>query len=64
MSKEDLDIQMLLDHAKDLHSSLLWGKTTLADNMLCNFDQTREGYREEEIYLNDKHSMAELLAYD
>ena len=48
MTKEDPDIQMLLDHAKDLYSSLLRGKTTLADDMLCDFDQTREGYREVE----------------
>ncbi|KAH3702297.1 hypothetical protein DPMN_077310 [Dreissena polymorpha] len=41
-------IQMLLDHAKDLYFSLLRGKTTLADDMLCDFDQTREGYREVE----------------
>ncbi|KAH3847380.1 hypothetical protein DPMN_089701 [Dreissena polymorpha] len=33
MTKEDPDIQMLLDHAKDLYSSLLRGKTTLADDM-------------------------------
>ncbi|KAH3872881.1 hypothetical protein DPMN_036104 [Dreissena polymorpha] len=46
ITKEDPDIQMLLDHAKDLYSSLLRGKTTLADDMLCDFDQTREGYRE------------------
>ena len=49
MTKKDPDIQILLDHAKDLYSSLLRGKTTLADDMLCDFDQTREGYREEEI---------------
>ena len=48
MTKEDPDIQMLLDHAKDLYSSLLRSKTTLADDMLCHFDQTREGYREVE----------------
>lgn len=48
MTKEDPDIQILLDHAKDLYSSLLRGKTTIADDMFCDFDQTREGYREEE----------------
>ena len=48
MTKEDPDIQILLDHANNLYSSLLRGKTTLADDMLCDFDQTREGYREEE----------------
>ncbi|KAH3815710.1 hypothetical protein DPMN_144241 [Dreissena polymorpha] len=46
MTQEDPDIQMLLDYAKDLYSSLLRGKTTLADDMLCDFDQTPEGYRE------------------
>ncbi|KAH3749789.1 hypothetical protein DPMN_184302 [Dreissena polymorpha] len=30
MTQEDLDIQILLDHAKDLYSSLLRGKMTLA----------------------------------
>ncbi|KAH3707599.1 hypothetical protein DPMN_067009 [Dreissena polymorpha] len=42
ITQEDPDIQILLDHAKDLYSSLLRGKMTLADDML------REGYREEE----------------
>ena len=46
--QEDPDIQILLDHAKDLYSSLLRGKMTLADDMLCDLNQTREGYREEE----------------
>jgi len=32
MTQEDSDIQILLDHAKDLYSSLLRGKTTLADD--------------------------------
>ena len=44
MTKEDPDIQILLDHAKDLYSSLLRGKTTLADDMKCDFDQTHECY--------------------
>ncbi|KAH3772250.1 hypothetical protein DPMN_173588 [Dreissena polymorpha] len=44
---EDPDIQILLDRAKDLYSSLLRGKITLADDMLCDLYQTREGYREE-----------------
>jgi len=48
MTQEDPDIQILLDHAKDLYSSLLRGKMTLADDMLCDLYQTREGYREEE----------------
>ncbi|KAH3785310.1 hypothetical protein DPMN_163396 [Dreissena polymorpha] len=68
MTQEDPDIQILLDHAKDLYSSLLRGKMTLADDMLCDLYQTREGYREEEPRtcpdLKDKHSMAELSAYD
>ncbi len=68
MTKEDPDIQILLDHAKDLFFSLLKCRTTLADDMLCDFDQTREGFREEENStcpdLKDKHSVAELLAYD
>ncbi|KAH3710713.1 hypothetical protein DPMN_070206 [Dreissena polymorpha] len=60
MTKEDPDIQMLLHHAKDLYSSLLRGKTTLADDMLCDFYQNREGYREVETCpdLKDKHSRA------
>ncbi|KAH3803255.1 hypothetical protein DPMN_156957 [Dreissena polymorpha] len=40
ITKEDPDIQMLLDHAKDLYSSLLRGKTKLADDTLCDFYQT------------------------
>ena len=32
MTQEDPDIQILLDHAKDLLSSLLRGETTLADD--------------------------------
>ncbi|KAH3711435.1 hypothetical protein DPMN_071104 [Dreissena polymorpha] len=48
MTQEDPIIQILLDHAKDLYSSLLRGKMTLADAMLCDLYQTREGYREEE----------------
>ncbi|KAH3711607.1 hypothetical protein DPMN_071278 [Dreissena polymorpha] len=68
MNKEDPDIQMLLDHAKGLNSSLLRGKTTLADDMLCDFDQTRVGYKVVETRncpdLKDKHSMAALLAYE
>ena len=32
MTQEDPDIQILLDHAKDLYSSLLRGKMTLADD--------------------------------
>ncbi|KAH3893269.1 hypothetical protein DPMN_017415 [Dreissena polymorpha] len=68
MTQEDTDIQILLDHAKDLYSSLLRGKTTLADDMLCDLYQTREGDREEETLtcpdLKDKHSMAEFSAYD
>ncbi|KAH3810911.1 hypothetical protein DPMN_139310 [Dreissena polymorpha] len=47
MTQEDPDIQ-ILNHAKDLYSSLLRGKMTLADDMLCDLYQTREGYREEE----------------
>ncbi|KAH3817272.1 hypothetical protein DPMN_118805 [Dreissena polymorpha] len=48
MTQEDPDIQILLDHAKDLYSSLLRGKMTLADDMLCDLYQTRVCYREEE----------------
>ena len=43
MTQEDPDIQILLDHAKDVYHFLFRGKT-----MLCDIDQTREGYREEE----------------
>ncbi|KAH3786952.1 hypothetical protein DPMN_165070 [Dreissena polymorpha] len=32
MTQEDPDIQILLDHAKDLYSSLLRGKITQADD--------------------------------
>ncbi|KAH3735763.1 hypothetical protein DPMN_042298 [Dreissena polymorpha] len=48
MTQKDPDIQILLEHAKDLYSSLISGKMTLADDMLCDLYQTREGYREEE----------------
>ncbi|KAH3810910.1 hypothetical protein DPMN_139309 [Dreissena polymorpha] len=48
MTQEDPDIQILLNQAKDLYSSLLRGKMTLANDMLCDLYQTREGYREEE----------------
>ncbi|KAH3736421.1 hypothetical protein DPMN_042984 [Dreissena polymorpha] len=48
MTQEDPNIQILLDQAKDLYSSLIRGKMTLADDMLCDLYQTREGYREEE----------------
>ncbi|KAH3875689.1 hypothetical protein DPMN_038963 [Dreissena polymorpha] len=41
-------IQILLDHAHDLYSSILRGNMTLADDMLCDLYQTREVYREEE----------------
>ncbi|KAH3741647.1 hypothetical protein DPMN_048372 [Dreissena polymorpha] len=48
-TQEDPDIQILLDHANDLHSALLRGKTTPADDKCYSiFNQTREGYREEE----------------
>ncbi|KAH3720944.1 hypothetical protein DPMN_063856 [Dreissena polymorpha] len=57
MTKEDPDIQRLLDHAKDLYSSFFRGKTTLADDMLCDFDQTREGYTEVEIAQTSKTSI-------
>ncbi|KAH3708819.1 hypothetical protein DPMN_068280 [Dreissena polymorpha] len=36
MTHDDPDIQILLDHAKDLYSCLLRGKMTLADDMLCD----------------------------
>ncbi|KAH3882005.1 hypothetical protein DPMN_005934 [Dreissena polymorpha] len=48
MTQEDPDNQILLDHAKDLYSSLLRGKMMLADGMLCDLYQTRKGYRDEE----------------
>ncbi|KAH3755478.1 hypothetical protein DPMN_190174 [Dreissena polymorpha] len=34
MTQEDPDIQIMLDHAKDLYSSLPVGKMTLADDMI------------------------------
>ncbi|KAH3882666.1 hypothetical protein DPMN_006610 [Dreissena polymorpha] len=66
MTKEDPDIQMLLDHAKDLYSSLFWGKTTLADDMLCDFDQTREGYTKRFLVVSKygDPSLAVVLSYE
>ncbi|KAH3702275.1 hypothetical protein DPMN_077286 [Dreissena polymorpha] len=44
MTQEDPDIKILLDHAKDLYSSLLRRKMTLTDDMLCNLYPTRDCY--------------------
>ncbi|KAH3839116.1 hypothetical protein DPMN_112539 [Dreissena polymorpha] len=50
-TQEDPDIQILLDHAKDLYSALLRGKTTLADNtcyaILIKLERATEKRRHE-----------------
>jgi hypothetical protein len=51
MTQEDQDIQILLDHAKDLYSSILRGKTTLADDIcyaiLIKLDRATEKKKHE-----------------
>ncbi|KAH3869029.1 hypothetical protein DPMN_032185 [Dreissena polymorpha] len=53
MTQEDPDIQILLNHAKDLYSSLLRGTMTLADDMVCDIYQTREATEKK------KHELAQ-----